>query len=199
VTRLRIFAALFALAACRDVAEPRTAHEALPDGWWVVQAATLGGTQGGRTGTAWRFAPGEYQVVGEGDYVERQRSALGPSAFAGEWEANAPSHYALRHAGDILVLTTSVPRSTVVLRAATPEEAASAERGLARHGTIDVGCAEAARCFREAVVAMSTSRDAREMAPGTSLHACEQISLGYARLFAQLGRALPEACVPKAR
>jgi hypothetical protein len=202
VARLQAFAALLALlalTACRGAAEPRAPHEAPPDGWWVVQAATLGGTQGGRTGTAWRFSPAEYQVVGEGDYVERQRSALEPAAFASEWEGNAPSRYVLRRAGDILVLTTTVPRSTVVLRAASPEEAATAERALAHHGTIDAGCAEAARCFREAVVAMSTSNDAREMAPGTSLHACEQISLGYARLFAQLGRALPEACVQKPR
>jgi hypothetical protein len=189
---------LLALPACRPAEAPRPeARHELPAGWWVVEAATLAGTRTGKVGTAWRLLEDELELVGAEDYVDRQRTRLRPLGFPHEWEADQPSHFTVRQTGDILVVNVSGPSpATLVLRAAQPAEADEAERALARHPSIDVACARAAACFREAVQALSTSHDGREMAPGTSLHACEEVRAGYARMFGQLGRPLPAACAP---
>ena len=175
-----------------------------------MQVATLTGTRAGKPKTAWRLLQDEVQVVGEDDYVDRQRTQLAPRPEPNEWETGKPSAFSLRRAGDILVVTLDspagsqsanaaparAPASTIVLRPATDDEAAAAERALAHHPTLDAACTKAAICFRESVTAMSTSHDERAMAPGTSLRACEEVRVGYANLFGQLGRSLPEACVP---
>jgi hypothetical protein len=136
--------------------------------------------------------PTELQVVSP-DGVDRVRTELRAVAAPDTWAAQEPRPFSLHRDGATLVL--SEPPRSLTLRPATPDEAASADAALARHGTIDETCARAARCFHAAAMALSPSHDdAREMAPGTHLLYCEHVTSGYVQLFTRLGRTVPAAC-----
>jgi hypothetical protein len=181
---------VLAISACASTStQPATAIANTlppPSGWWMTDSPS-------HAGEARRFLATEFQWVGP-NFVDRVRTVLRASAAPDTWVGNGPLPYTVRRDGEMLILSEP-PHGSLTLRPAHPDEAAVAEAALAQHGTIDVTCTRAARCFRAAAIALSPSHDdTREIVPGTHLLGCERIISGYEELFTRMGRTVPAEC-----
>ena len=157
-------------------------------GWWVVESSDVDGIQ---PGTVLRFAGTEMETVDPSLGDRGVDSRLVRVVQLDVWAVEGTPMTVSRT--DRLLSFRWPDRSprSVALRPARGDEAALAERGLARHPAREEACKRMDACLE---VARADQGIAQEPMGHNSLAFCEQTRLGVGGRYRALKKSVPAPC-----